>query len=179
MDECKEILRPKRLREIPKHLLKEIKRFVLQNRDKYPVSPGIMGEEIKKRFCVELSKGMIYRLMRPEKKRVTLPEDVVEALEKRYGSVADGIKEVIKLTRLFVVEPPKKYKRIVDQLDGMCFSYDNILREIRMLGYEEPQRAFSELFQKGFIYREGDSFCVSRTPRRQDSLLALYLAGLG
>ncbi len=177
--ECREILRPKRLREIPKNLLKEIRRFVLQNKKKYPVSPGIMGEEIRKRFCVELSKGMIYSLMKPRKKKVTLPEDVVEALEKRYGSVADGIREVINITRMFIVDPPARYRSIVEQLDGTCMDYDNLLREIRMLGYEEPYRAFSELFREGFIFRDGDSFCVSRTPRRQEALLALRLAGLG
>lgn len=176
--ECREVIKPKRLREVPKNLLKQIKRFVLQNKTKYPVSPGIMAEEIRKRFCVELSNNMIYRLMRPSKKKVLLPEDVVEALEKHYGSVGDGIKQVIRITRMFVVDPPDRYRRIVDQLDGVCMEHEVMLREIRMMGYEEPYRALQELFRDGFIYRDGEKYCVTRTPRRQDVMLAMYFAGL-
>ena len=146
-----------RLSEIPREKLEEIERFVRENKAKYPVvSEGEnLVDMVEREFGVRLSPQQIYRLQRGiHTVRVSVPVDVAEELERRYGSVGAGIKKVLGMAREMMEEPPARLRPAWEALRGRTLSYHDAVKAIADLGYEDPDRVIGELFRLGYGVNE-------------------------
>jgi hypothetical protein len=153
-----------RLRDIPPNVLTEIRRFVRQYKGKIPVTGGgptpsgeyvkNMQEIIKEKWGYELSPGQIFALQRPRPKKVSIPEDVAEWMEKEFGSVGDGVKRVTEIARIMSGKVPDRFRQAIASLGGRTVTYDEAVMELRMLGYDDPDEVLRELARLGFMANE-------------------------
>ena len=179
-----------RLRDIPPEKLREIERFVRQQRGKVPVTGGgrtpdgryvkNLVELVEEKFGVKLSPQQIFRLQRGERKiRVPIEKEVAEMLKEEYGSVSEGLKHLSKLARMVLAKPPPEYVNAISQLGGRKLDYEAAVFELRQLGYKDPDRVIRELARLGFLTNEGGKLVFHRRRVPPEYALIMYLAGLG
>ena len=178
-----------KLKDIPPDMLKEIERFVKQKKGKVPVSGGgptpdggyvkNLVELVKEKFGVELSPAQIYRLQhRKRRKKVELDKDTVEWLEENFGSVNEGIRQVTKMLSFMVGKPPEKYRNAISQLGGRTLDYDEVVFELKQLGYENPDEVIRELFKMGYGRNVNGKLRFFRYKQPPELELLRFFAGL-
>ncbi len=154
-----------RLSDIPDDVMEQIKEFISENKKKYPVTssdPNItLVKKVEEKFGYKLSPQQIYSIAKGEQTvRVKLSIDTVKQLEKRYGSVGEGVKHIVKTMGKGFSEPPAILKPAIDEMKGKELTYSDMVKILADLKYSDPDRIIRELFQKGYAERKGDKFIV-------------------
>jgi hypothetical protein len=163
-----------RLRDIPAEKLREIRRFVLQSKGKLTYQQ--MAEEIKKRWGYELTPGQLYHLSK-EYKEVKLSKEVVDFLEREFGDVGEGLKQVLALARFMATPPPREYEKAVRSLAGQLLSYEEAVAKLRELGYRDPDKVLRELSREGFLHNERGLLRFYRVRRPPEIAFLQFLEG--
>jgi len=182
-----------RLSDIPPGKLREIERFVREMRGKAPVTGGgwdartgryvkNLVEMVEERFGVRLSPQQIYALQRGSYRgrRVSIPEDLAAALERRFGDVRVGLKTLLKVTEEMVRPPSPELERVVDALAGQLprasYTMQELAERIRGLGYPDPYRVVGDLFREGLAQWRGEKVVVRRFRLPPEVRLASFFA---
>lgn len=166
------------LREIPREKLDEIRRFLIQKKDKH-VTREQLAEEVKKRFGIELKPDQVSRLLMPRSKKVSLPEDVLKMIEEEYGDVREGLKNLMRIARMTLKPPPEYYRKALSQLHGRKLEWWEAVRELKEMGYDDPEKAIDYLVKNGYCWRTEDGKLeFSRHPRPPELMLLGFLGGI-
>jgi hypothetical protein len=165
-----------RLSEIPGEVRSEIRRFVRQMKGKLTYAQ--MAEEVKKKWGYELTPSQLARLAEPEKIPRRLPRDVVEFLESEFGSVEEGIKQVVAVAKLMSKPPPKHLEMAVKRLGNQLLDFEEAVRLLREMGYDDPVAVIRELAREGFCANEGGKLRFYRYRRPPEFALLSFFGFL-
>ena len=157
-----------RLSEIPEEKLKEIIKFLEENKKNYPVTTSPNGkvkvktlpELVKERFGVELSPNQIYTLLRGYKTvRVKIDGEALRQLEEAFGDVSSGIKAVLSSVKTKVPEELKPaVLKLSEASKSRALTWQEVVDILRSLGYQDPAKVVGELFGYGLGERDGDGY---------------------
>jgi len=158
-----------RLSEIPPTTLKKIEQFVKEMKGKVPVvSKGEnLVDLVEKKFGYRLSPSQIYDLQRGYKTlRIKVDVDALRELEKEFGSISKGIKEVLKLYKQTNIPPHlKKYHEVLKRKEE--WTLEEIMEELLPLCDYDEQKVYKiigELGSYNVVHRVGKKFVVYRVP---------------
>ena len=180
-----------RLSDIPEDTLKQIERFVKENKKVYPVTsaPKEDGTRIKtlvdiveEKFGYRLSPAQIYALQKGEKTyRVKLDPETIRELEDRFGSVGKGIKQMLKFFGKQQLPPHLRepYRALLKADKGYGLSPSEIEEILKPLVREEQEvwKIIQELGKLGYVTRnKKDRYDIHKF--RRNPLIELSL-GLG
>jgi len=167
-----------RLSDIPEETLKEIEKFVRENKMKIPVvSKGEnLVDLVEKRFGYRLSPSQIYSLQRGQKTyRVKLDIGTVRELEERFGSVGKGIKEMVKFYKGQKIPDRLKepYKALLNKGVLKSDEVEEVLLPF-VKDSKEAWKIISELSRLGYVTRDKNGNFVIHKFRR-DPLIELMM----
>jgi hypothetical protein len=156
-----------RLSEIPDEKLEAIRRWLGSSEAQYlPImsaSGPSLQTRVKEKFGADLSPAQISLLKKGYRKySVQLPEDVVLAAEKNYGSLSDAFKHFTAAVKAEEKIPPD-VKPVVEKLGGKTLTYEEAIRTLQDMGYE-PGSTLTKLKRAGFFFRRGDQMVFTKTP---------------
>jgi hypothetical protein len=160
-----------KLKEIPKEVLDQIEAFIKANWGKMPVSSQFANKtiqgEIERRWGYRLSPAQIRRLYEGRYKlsNVEIPLEHAMKLEEEFGSVAKGVR--VAVARLIDTIPrvPEPYDRAYKVLRGREFTIDELIAELKALGYERPQEVLAVLRREGLLGWEGNKVKIYKERR--------------
>ncbi len=166
-----------RLSDIPKDKLLEIEKFVQEMKGKVPVvseGENDLVRMVKEKFGVELSPSQIYKLQKGVKTyRVSLPLHVVEKLKREYGSVGEGIKQLVKIFDHMTPNIPenlrKPYELLLSRRTVSVQEVEELLKD-----FGNPWDILRELSRLGLVRRVGDKFEIYKY--RRDPLLEFFMS---
>lgn len=166
-----------RLSDIPPSILKQIERFVKENKGKIPVvSEGEnLVDLVEKKFGYRLSPSQIYDLQRGYKTiRVKLDVDLVREIEKEYGSLGKGLRQLLNIYKS--AQLPDKLKMYHDILKRKEeWTLDEIMDVLKPLCEDEQEvyKVIGELCKYNVVQRVGDKYKVFKIP--VDPILRYFL----
>jgi len=174
-----------RLSDIPPETLKQIEQYVKEMKGKVPVTsaPKPDGTKIKtlvdlveEKFGYRLSPSQIYSLQKGERiYRIKLETDVVIELEKKFGSVGKGVKEVLKAYKAGRVPAhlEQPYRVLLRKKELTSREIEELLEPFVEESdlWNSAWDIIRELAKHGVVFKQGDKFVVSTV--RRDPLAEL------
>jgi len=166
-----------RLSDIPKEDLEKIIRFIKEHEKEYPVwndTEFNLVKLIEKEFGYKLSPAQVYSLRRGEKiYRIKLDVEAIRELEREFGSVSKGVKEILKIYKTSrLPEHLKEYhKKLLQRGEVDIRDVPDVLG----VDYDEAWKIIGELSKYGYVQRVGDKFKVFRFP--VDPVLSFFFGG--
>ena len=114
-----------------------------------------------------------------ERVKVSIPKDIAGFLEREFGSVGEGLRQVVALAKGMAIPPPKHLEKAVKKLSSRPpMSFEELCKEIEELGYRDCRKTVGELFREGFASRDGEFYRVYRYRIPGEMQLIEFLSGL-
>lgn len=167
-----------RLSDIPPDVLEQIQKFVREKKKEIPVtSKGgkTLVDVVQEKFGYRLSPSQIFALQKGERKYcVTVDVEAIRELEKEFGSVSKGVKEIVKFFKISQV--PEHLRKAHEILAGKELTADEIEELLLPIvgDSREVWPIVRELSSYGFVTRNRDGkYVVHRY--RHDPFLSIFL----
>ena len=174
-----------RLADIPPDVLKKIEQFVKEYKRVYPVTSRpkedgttikTMVDAVEEEFGYRLSPSQIYALQKGEKTyRVKLDVEAIQQLEKEFGSVSKGVKEVLKFFKAQKIPNhlKKPYEALLQKGELTPAEVEEVLLPF-VKESREAWRIVGELSRLGYITRDRKGKYIVHKFRR-DPVLELMM----